>query len=86
MDPAKREIVVLALLQATTRLDVLTRIAASRARREPAARRILAVLDVVRPLLIAVQSLVPDTDTLCDDSVRYMGLSTRNYRGAKEGT
>jgi hypothetical protein len=62
IDPAKREIARLALLQASTRLDLLTRVVASRARREPAARRMLAVLDVVRPLLTAIESLIPDGD------------------------
>jgi hypothetical protein len=60
IDDARRDAAVLALVQATTRLEALTRVVTPRARREPAARRMLALLEVLRPLLVAVEYLIPE--------------------------
>jgi hypothetical protein len=60
IDPARRDAAALALAQASAHLDLLTRIATAHARREAAARRMLTVLEVLRPLVAAVGYLIPD--------------------------
>jgi len=55
---ARRDAAVLAAHQARLRLDAMTKLLMQRAGSENAARRMLAVLDVVRPLVVAVENLV----------------------------
>jgi hypothetical protein len=60
LDGARRDAAVLALVQARARLDLATRVLTRRARWSPGARRLLAVLDVVRPLVTALEHLLPE--------------------------
>jgi hypothetical protein len=60
IDPARRDAAAIALARASAHLDLLTRIAAAHARHEAAARRMLAVLEVLRPLVAAVGHLIPE--------------------------
>lgn len=57
LDPARRDAAVLAVLTARRRLEHMTRILQPRTVREPVARRMMAVLEIVRPLLAAVELL-----------------------------
>ena len=59
-DGARRDAAVLALVQAKARLDHVTRVLTRRARWSPTARRLLAVLDVVRPIIVALDHVLPE--------------------------
>jgi hypothetical protein len=61
LDGARRDAAALALLQARTRLDMLARILRPRVAWSLTARRMLAVVDAVSPLVTALECLLPES-------------------------
>jgi hypothetical protein len=66
IEGARRDAAVLALIQARTRLDTLERILRPRVAWSGSARRMLAVVDAVSPLVTALENLLPDGEAALD--------------------
>ncbi|MGD0679390.1 MAG: hypothetical protein ABSC94_28685 [Polyangiaceae bacterium] len=60
LDPARRDAAVLALLQAKARLSTLESILRSRIAWSGTARRMLAIVNAVTPIVTVLENLLPE--------------------------
>lgn len=60
LDPARRDAAVVALALASTRLERVVRVVKPRADRDPAAQRLLTICEIVAPVLVAIENMLPE--------------------------
>jgi hypothetical protein len=62
IDPVRKDAVILAVVQARARLDNTVRIVSAQVPANPGARRMAALLDILSPVVTALEILVSEAD------------------------